>query len=69
MKLGGVYLSLLLIRKGLRVKLFEDNFYKLAQMNSLPFVQNVLYSSLHNENKGVRFFQLPCYTKFKPWIY
>ena len=69
MKLGGVYLSLLLMRKGLRVKLFEDSFSKLAQMNASPFVQNVLYSSLHNENKGVRFFQPPYHTKFKPWIY
>ena len=69
MKLGGVYLSLLLTRKGLRFKLFEEKFYELTQMKALPMVQKALYLSLHNENKGVRFFQLNSYTKFKPWIY
>ena len=69
MKLGGVYLSLLLTRKGLRFKLFEEKFYELTQMKALPMVQKALYLSLHIENKGVRFFQLNSYTKFKPWIY
>ena len=69
MKLGGVYLSLLLMRKGLHFKLFEEKFYELTQMKALPMVQKALYLSLHNENKGVRFFQLNSYTKFKPWIY
>ena len=49
MKLGGVRLSLLLMRKGLQFKLFKDKFYKLTHMNALPMV--------HNENKGVSFVQ------------
>ena len=41
MKLGGVWLNLLLMEKGLRFNLFEERFYKFTHMKALPMMKNV----------------------------
>ena len=57
-------MSLLLMRKGLRFKLFEERFYELTDMKAQPMVKERLWTYL-----CVSFVQLPYFTKFKRCIY
>ena len=57
-------MSLLLMRKGLRLKLFEERFYELTDMKAQPMVKERLWTYL-----CVSFVQLPYFTKFKRYIY